>query len=194
MSWLRTRRVARIHRRSQKLAMAGDPAGAIAGFRRALGIDPDDAVSHIHLALALAEIGELEEAQSEARRAVALDPGESAVHLFAGRVHYDAGDFDAAAQAFDVVLAANPRNDLAHAYRILTDWASGDDSAPGRIHPEDLPDSTPFLVRWLERTEQVLRSTPDRPAPPKRRKPRFRPDQRRVVGFRPGRRGGTRCV
>lgn len=194
MGWLQRRRGARLFRQAQRLAGSGRLSEAIVRFREAVALDPGDAFRHIHLALALAEEGQSEEALAEARRGVALAPAMPGILLFAGRVHYEAGDFDGARHAFDATLAANPENDLARAYGVLTDWAAGNAEAWRQLAPEDLPDSNPFLVRWLEQIEREMAPMPSSGIGPERRRPSFRPYERRRVTLRPEPQGGRSCV
>lgn len=144
-------------RRAQMVASSGDSDGAVAAFEAMLRDDPADVVARAHLALVLADKGDYAAAAPEARRAASDAPDRPAVRLMAGRVFYDSGDYGAAATEFDAVLSASPENDLAQGYRVLTDWAAGDAEAWRRLRPEALPDSAPFLVRWLERVEMTAR-------------------------------------
>jgi len=176
MGWLRKRRISQLSRMAQKLLDSGNPDAAVRLFRQALALDPADPLSHVHLALALVEAGELDEARAAARSGIELAPRSPAVRLFAGRAFYDAADFPAARDAFGAALALSPRNDLAFAWRVLAEWAAGDSEAWRRLDPRDLPDSTPFLVRWLEQVERQLHSPAAATAePPLRRSPAFRP-------------------
>jgi len=183
--WLRRRRVAKMRRRAQRRAARGDHEGAVLRYRRALRLAPEDPITHIHLACALVETGQASAARITARRAVELADGEPAVHLFAGRVFYDLGDYGAARQVLEKAARLSPANDLIRAYRILTYWTSGNPSAWRRLAAQDLPDSTPFLVRWLAQLETVVRSRQEPQSVPTRPAPSFRPDRRRTVSFRP---------
>jgi len=193
MSWLLRRKTGRISRAAQNMVRAGHAEGAVKRFQRALELDPDNAFLHVHLALAQVETGEDDAARASAQRALDLAPDRAGVRLLAGRVYYEVDDFAAAREAFDAVLVANPDNDLAHAYRVLTDWAAGDTEAWQRLTPQDLPDSNPFLVRWLERVEAELRPAPHVDAAPVLRKPPFRPHVRPRRTVPPETPGDRRC-
>jgi tetratricopeptide (TPR) repeat protein len=180
-------------RSAQALAAAGDLDAAADRFSAAIALAPDDPFLRVHLALTLACAGRAEEARVHARRAADLAPGRPGVRLIEGRAHYEIGDFEAAARAFDAALVLNPANDLARAWRVLTDWAAGDAEAWRRLPAEALPESNPFLVRWLEKVEEAMRQTASSAAPtPRRRAPAFRPGRSCPVGFRPWLRGGRR--
>ncbi len=78
-------------------------------YRRALGDDPDDALTHALLALALADQGGRdEEALSEARAAVALEPDLSFAHYAEARVHLEADRADAAERAAATAVRIDP--------------------------------------------------------------------------------------
>ena len=170
MRWLRRLRARRVFRRAQRAARRGAFARAVSGFRRAQRLDPRFAYPAVHEALALTELGRVDEALAAARRAVALAPRNAAVRIFAGRVHYDADDLAAARAHFETALELNPENDLARGYCVLTRWTAGEAEAWRELAPAEMPDSNAFLVRWLERVEVELRpglrgATPaDRPA------------------------------
>lgn len=157
MRWFRRLRSRRVFRRAQKAARRGAFVRAVSGFRRAQRLDPRFAYPAVHEALALTELGRAEEALAATRRAVALAPRNAAVRVFAGRVHYDTDDFTGARTHFETALELNPENDLANGYLVLTRWADGDAEAWRELRPHELPDSNPFLVRWLERVEIELR-------------------------------------
>ena len=190
MMWFANRRTGRLSRTAQSMAAAGDVPGAIERLRDAVALDPENPFLHVHLALALAQGGAFDEAQDEARRAADLARRKPSVQLLAGRVHYEAGDLVSARRAFDAVLEDDPENDLAYGYRVLVDWASGDREAWQRLSVEDLPDSNPFLVRWLELVEADLLESPGPATRPLRGTPAFVPGRRRRTAFRPAAEGG----
>jgi tetratricopeptide (TPR) repeat protein len=61
-------------------------ARALAEFRRGLAEDPDDAMSHAHLALCLVKGGQNDEALHEADEAVRLEPDDAFAHYTRGHV------------------------------------------------------------------------------------------------------------
>ena len=171
MPHLTKTRVRRLFRRGLKHAALGAFDKAVAAFNKARRRDPRCPFYPMHLALALCELGRCGEALDAAALAVELAPGSAAIHIFAGRVLYDARDFDGARARFDAALRLSPENDLARGYRVLADWADGDPNAWRRIEPDQLPDSTPFLVRWLQQIEMAMRPEMTAPGPPRRDTP-----------------------
>ncbi|HRU04279.1 MAG TPA: tetratricopeptide repeat protein [Candidatus Brocadiia bacterium] len=157
MNFVRRIETLRWFRQGQKKARQGDLTGAVSRFRQVLQARPGHPFARVHLALALVAAGEVEEARRLASEAAARATGRPGVRLLAGRVFYDAGDLDRAREMFQSVLRDNPANDLAAGYDLLAQWAAGDREAWRQLTPNALPDSTPFLARWLEMVELELR-------------------------------------
>ncbi len=70
---------------------------AAADFRRAIGLDPNYALAHRMLGVALSHLGEHAEAAAAMRRAVQLDPLFAMHHALSAQLAFNAGDFAAAA-------------------------------------------------------------------------------------------------
>lgn len=80
-------------------------------YRRALADEPDDALSHALLALALADQGGRDaEALAEARAAVALEPDLAFAHYAEARVHMEAERIDAAERAAATAVRMDPEH------------------------------------------------------------------------------------
>ena len=87
---------------------------AIAVFREAVKLDPNDAAAHNALGSLLNRSGHYAEALPHAERAVALDPGNARYRYNRGVVRAEHGLFAEAIADFDAALAAHP--DLTYAW------------------------------------------------------------------------------
>jgi adenylate cyclase len=76
--------------------------------RRALALDPQDAMAHMSLAVALQRQGKHREAVRESRRAIELDPSEDYPHTVLGISHMALGEFEEARRAFHHIQRLNP--------------------------------------------------------------------------------------
>ena len=88
---------------------------AIPHFRRAIAIDPNFAMAHAWLAVALtisdlvvADDEHLAEANATSLRALALDEGDSAAHWARALVLHWRGDYERAGQHFERAMRLNP--------------------------------------------------------------------------------------
>lgn len=80
-------------------------------YRRALADEPDDALTHALLALALADQGGRDaEALAEAHAAVALEPDLAFAHYAEARVHLEAERIDAAERAAATAVRIDPEH------------------------------------------------------------------------------------
>jgi serine/threonine-protein kinase len=105
----------------EKLAradLAGNLALAVAGFRRALDLDPRFALARAGLAEAYSvefrqtlNPAALERAIPEAEEALRLDPYLVAAHVSLGTAYTEAGRLDEARGAFERAIALQPSND-----------------------------------------------------------------------------------
>ncbi|MBV8315995.1 MAG: tetratricopeptide repeat protein [Planctomycetaceae bacterium] len=96
------------------LATAGRTEAAIAAFRAALRLRPDDACAHYNLGLALAAGGQTEAAIAEYRAALRLRPDDAAAHVGLGIALATAGQTDAAIAEFRAALKLRPDDACAH--------------------------------------------------------------------------------
>ncbi|MBI2189001.1 MAG: tetratricopeptide repeat protein [Acidobacteria bacterium] len=90
------------------LAERGALDQAIAEFRRALDLDPNDAPGHWHLGAALAELGVPAEATTHLLRAVELDPRNGQAHGDLGFMLAAQGKFEEAEDHLQQALALDP--------------------------------------------------------------------------------------
>src|ERR1700686_647660 len=83
---------ARYRKRATELSRAKSWDDAIANYRNALALEPNDTVTHYDLALALKYNGETREALKEFEAAVELRPKWADAHYGLGAVWYDLQD------------------------------------------------------------------------------------------------------
>jgi TolB-like protein/class 3 adenylate cyclase/Tfp pilus assembly protein PilF len=103
---------------------------AVAYLERSLGIDPGFSRAWTALAVAYADLAEMqgypaalqEARETAARKAVELDPADPAAHAALATVHMDKGDAGRAEAEFDKALALNPGS--ADLLAIYAGWAS----------------------------------------------------------------------
>lgn len=93
---------------------------ADAAFRRALMLNPSDALAHLHYASSLAIWGRYEEAMEHARRAVELDPLSNFPRGQLAFVLQLAGRYEEAEEVAREAIALDPGYDVAY-YRLV--WA-----------------------------------------------------------------------
>jgi spermidine synthase/predicted TPR repeat methyltransferase len=91
-------------------AERGDLEAAIAEFRRALALDPNNGATHWHLGAALASRGASADAIQHLARAVALDPRNSQAHSDLGLMLATQGKFDVAEDHLEQALALDPQS------------------------------------------------------------------------------------
>jgi Flp pilus assembly protein TadD/mono/diheme cytochrome c family protein len=84
-------------------------------YRKALGQNPDDALTHTALAAALDASGDWQQARAEYEKALAIDPGYADARFDLGRLEARHQDYARAEVQFRALLAANPKDAGAHA-------------------------------------------------------------------------------
>jgi tetratricopeptide (TPR) repeat protein len=97
-----------------------DWEGAEAGFRRALGLNPNYANARHWYAHLLMAVGRIEEALEESKRALELDPVSAVMNNHLGWHYMYARDYDAAIAQLDHTLVLDPDFLLANWYRGIT--------------------------------------------------------------------------
>lgn len=85
------------------------PQRAIVAYREALAIDPKDWRVQYSLANALAEVGQLDEAQSQLEECVHLQPSNVAIVTALGDFYLRRGELEQAQRAFAKAIDINPR-------------------------------------------------------------------------------------
>lgn len=93
-----------------------DWAGAEAGFKRAIELNPNYSTTHQWYALHLAALGRMDEAIAETKRARELDPLSLTVNTIQGRVLYYADQSDGAIAQLRKTIDLDPRFHPAHVF------------------------------------------------------------------------------
>lgn len=93
---------------------AGDLAGAVADYRVAMTVMPDNAPIHFNLGNILLQDGRHEEATEEYNTATRLDPSFAPAYFYRGAAHEQAGRIDAALADYDRALALGYFSHLTH--------------------------------------------------------------------------------
>jgi tetratricopeptide (TPR) repeat protein len=88
----------------------GRTEDALAQFRQAVTIDPNDAEAHNDLAAMLCQLGRADEAISHYRQALALAPDHAAASLGLGIVFAAVGRLEEAKRAFDAAITLAPKD------------------------------------------------------------------------------------
>jgi tetratricopeptide (TPR) repeat protein len=96
------------------LTAKGDLDGAIAEFRDAIRIKPDDAAAHQNLGVALRDKRQLDEAIAEYREAIRLKPDFARAHTNLGNALADKGELDRAIAEFRKAIDLDPKHALPH--------------------------------------------------------------------------------
>jgi protein O-GlcNAc transferase len=87
--------------RGLALARAAKPSEALAAFRQAVELDPNNAEAHANLGKTQLALGQVTEAISELREALRLDPGNTQAKRLLSRAYRRAGDAQNAARYAD---------------------------------------------------------------------------------------------
>ncbi|MBW4593151.1 MAG: tetratricopeptide repeat protein, partial [Brasilonema angustatum HA4187-MV1] len=87
---------------------------AIASYRKALQIDPNDRDAHNNLGNALYEQGKLDQAIASYRKALQIDPNDPNAHYNLGNALYEQGKLDQAIASYRKALQINPNDAYAH--------------------------------------------------------------------------------
>ncbi len=97
-----------------KMSHDWDWAGADASYKRALALEPGNAMVVSRAAELTANLGRFEEALAQDRRAVELDPLSVSTHIYLGEHAYRAGRLEEAVAAFKKALELNPERPFSH--------------------------------------------------------------------------------
>jgi tetratricopeptide (TPR) repeat protein len=87
---------------------------AVVCYGKALAVDPDNALVHNNLGLALQQLGQVEEALRHHRRAIALKPDMAEAHAGLGNAHRILGRLEEAVGHYQNALSARPRDAAVH--------------------------------------------------------------------------------
>jgi len=99
---------------ARALRQSGDRHRAIALYREAVALAPNDADAWYNLAAALQEGGDERESEVALGEAAKRDPGRPEVHNIRGTALAERGDLPAAESEFRSVIAADPQNGRAY--------------------------------------------------------------------------------
>ncbi len=102
---------------ARALRASGDVPRAIALYRQAVALAPNDADAWYNLAVALEEGGNVREGEVALAEAEKRDPGRPEIHNIRGTALAEAGDLPSAEREFRATIAGDPRN--ARAYNNL---------------------------------------------------------------------------
>jgi arylsulfatase A-like enzyme/Tfp pilus assembly protein PilF len=102
---------------ARALRQSGDVARAIALYRQAVALAPNDADAWYNLAVALQESGNAREGAIALAEAAKRDPNRPEIHNIRGTALAEAGNLGEAEKEFRATIAADPRN--ARAYNNL---------------------------------------------------------------------------
>lgn len=149
-------------------ARAADASGpAIAEFRRAAELAPDQAELHYRLGLALLESEKLEEALVALRKATAMAPDKSGWALPLAKALARTGDGKAAVQAIRTLVTGDPTPAEVKTARALMDQIAD----PFAGFPRAARPQLEQAIQWLEvadvpqqaivQLEEILRDYPD---------------------------------
>jgi tetratricopeptide (TPR) repeat protein len=93
---------------------AGDLAGAVADYRQAMSVMPDNAPIHFNLGNILLQGGQVSSAVSEYDAALRLDPAFAPAHFYRGVAHDQAGRIDEAIADYSKAIAMGYFSHLTH--------------------------------------------------------------------------------
>jgi serine/threonine protein kinase/tetratricopeptide (TPR) repeat protein len=99
-----------------------DWAGAEDEYRKAIGLNPNDATSHHWYALLLQNLGRLNEALAEIEKALALDPASPQINANHAGILSDMHRYDDALAELNRLIAANPEFPVNYGMRAYVYW------------------------------------------------------------------------
>ncbi|HEX5076028.1 MAG TPA: tetratricopeptide repeat protein [Gemmatimonadaceae bacterium] len=99
---------------ADSLVSHGDPAGAVATYRKAIEIAPRDPRLHLSLGLAQAEAGETAKAIASYQRSLSLDAQQPLALVNLGIALEGSGDTSGAERAYQQAIAVDPNEPLAY--------------------------------------------------------------------------------
>jgi eukaryotic-like serine/threonine-protein kinase len=106
-----------------------DWAGAEAEYRKAIGLNPNDATSHHWYALLLQNLGRLNEALAEIEKALALDPVSPQINANHAGILTDMHRYEDALAELNRLVAANPEFPPYYGYRSVVHLHLGNQDA-----------------------------------------------------------------
>src|SRR5258708_1923524 len=106
-----------------------DWAGAEAEYRKAIGLNPNDATSHHWYSALLANLGRSKEALAEIEKALALDPSAPQINANHAGILTDMHRYDDALAEMNRLIAANPEFPVYYGTRGSVYWHLGNQDA-----------------------------------------------------------------
>jgi serine/threonine protein kinase/TolB-like protein/Flp pilus assembly protein TadD len=106
-----------------------DWAGAEAEYRKAIGLNPNDATSHHWYATMLENLGRFKEALAENEKALALDPASPQINANHAGFLSDMHRYDDAMAELNRLIAANPEFPPYYGVRSGVEWRLGNQDA-----------------------------------------------------------------
>jgi len=141
--------------RASHLVAKGDLDGALEWSKRAVSLAPENALSHLQLALTHLERGEPEAALAEL--SVPHDAANPAWPVFEGLARADAGDLEGARRLFDEALRQAPQNRLARGFQAVVMMRQGRPAeALAELEASGVEASHRLLGRLLVEVERTL--------------------------------------
>jgi serine/threonine protein kinase len=106
-----------------------DWAGAEAEYRKAIGLNPNDATSHHWYSVLLQNLGRVREALAENEKALALDPASPQINANHAGILVDLHRYDDAMAELNRLTAANPEFPVNYGTRASVYWHLGNQDA-----------------------------------------------------------------
>jgi len=106
-----------------------DWAGAEAEYRKAIGLNPNDATSHNWYSGLLQNLGRLKESLTENEKALALDPASPQINANHASILTDLRRYDDAMAELNRLVAANPEFPIFYGNRAVVYWHLGNQDA-----------------------------------------------------------------
>jgi serine/threonine protein kinase/tetratricopeptide (TPR) repeat protein len=106
-----------------------DWAGAEAEYRKAIGLNPNDATSHHWYEILLENLGRIKEALTENEKALTLDPASPQINANHTDILSELHRYDDALAELNKLIAANPEFPPYYGYRSLVYWHLGNQDA-----------------------------------------------------------------
>jgi eukaryotic-like serine/threonine-protein kinase len=106
-----------------------DWAGAEAEYRKAIGLNPNDATSHNWYSTLLSDLGRSQEALAENEKALALDPASPQINANHASILTDLRRYDDAMAELNRLVAANPEFPIFYGNRAVVYWRLGNQDA-----------------------------------------------------------------
>ena len=98
---------------------AGQYEEAIASYKEALRIKPDDADAHYNLGYVYRELGQYEEAIASFKKSIRIKPDDANAHYSLGLAYDESGQYEEAIASYKEVLRIKPDDADAHFFLVL---------------------------------------------------------------------------